>query len=312
MAGIMGMSYLFINSLMPATRIDRVSEPAQNRLISSDLADQVIGRIKPARGIISAASTQTAEAGAIGRKRGYPQKIPGLFRGDWGETPVYAKNDRVNYERAAYLSLENANRNQPPATSPAYWRLIKKFKEFHEEACFTPGPGRDLGECDFTEVGSLKGMDLHDAVLMNARLNGDLGAADLSGANLSGAAVIGSLVIGPDTRIDHANLSGLQSDGNNPLIAESANLSGVNLAKANLYGARMQHADLSGATLKEAVLTGAQLASANFDNADLSQTDITYANLAMSSFTSAALARSQPGTSRFESSRSISRQPAKS
>ena len=165
------------------------------------------------------------------RKRGGAQKLPGLFRGDWGETPVYAKNDRVNYERATYLSLENANHNQPPTTSPAYWRLIKKFKEFHEEACFTPGPGRDLGECDFTEVGSLKDMDLHGAVLMNARLNGDLGAADLSGANLSGAAVIGSLVIGRYTRIDHANLSGLQSDGNNPLIAESANLSGVNLPK---------------------------------------------------------------------------------
>lgn len=25
--------------------------------------------------------------------------LPGLFRGDWGPTPVYAKDDRVNYER---------------------------------------------------------------------------------------------------------------------------------------------------------------------------------------------------------------------
>lgn len=264
--------------------------PVQNRVPGSDLADQIGRRIKPASGIISAASTQTAtEPGVVGQKPGGAQKIPGLFRGDWGETPVYAKNDRVHYERAAYLSLENANRNQPPATSPTYWRLLKKFREFHEEACFTPGPSRDLSECDFTEVSSLKGMDLHGAVLMNARLNGDLGAADLSGANLSGASVIGSLVIGPDTRIDHANLSGLQSDGNNPLIAESANLSGVNLAKANLYGARMQYADLSGARLKEAVLTGAQLASANFDNADLSKIDLTYANLAMTSLTTVVL-----------------------
>jgi len=290
MAGIIGTAYLLGTSLMQTALIGRVSEPVQKRLAGSDVADQDSKRIKPVSGVISTASTQVVtKAGSVQRRRGGVQKTPGLFRGDWGETPVYSKNDRVNYQRAAYLSLENANHNQPPATSPGYWRLIKKFKEFHQEACFTPGPGRDLAECDFTEAASLTGMDLHGAVLRNARLNGDLGAADLSGANLSGAAVIGSLIIGPDTRIDHANLAGLQSDGNNPLIAESANLSGVNFAKANLYGARMQYADLSGATLTGAALTGSQLASADFDNADLSKTDLTYANLAMTSLKAAAL-----------------------
>lgn len=222
-----------------------------------------------------------------------PQKtyiLPGVFRGEWGEVPVYTTNDRVNYERGAYLSLVNGNENQPPATSPGYWRLVKKFKELHEENCFDPAAGIDMAECDFTNAGSLKDLNLQGAVLTKSRLNGELGAADLTDANLSGAVVLGSLVISPDTRLENANLSYLQSDGNNPVIAENANLAKVNFTKANLYGAKMSHADLNGAKLPEAVLTGSQLVSTHFDDADLSKSDMTYSNLSESTLTHATMA----------------------
>jgi uncharacterized protein YjbI with pentapeptide repeats len=218
-----------------------------------------------------------------------PRKLPGIFRGDWGETPVYAKNDRVNFERAAYLSLQNDNQNQAPSTYPAFWRLVKKFKALHEEVCFSPMPGADLAECDFTEAASLKDMNLSGALLSNARLSGELGSADLSNANLSGASVIGSLVISPDTRLDHANLSKLQSDGNNPLIAESANLNNVNFSEANLYGAKLKGASFTGAQLTGATLTGVEMTSSHLEGAELSKTNLTYANLTGGVLTNAAL-----------------------
>lgn len=218
-----------------------------------------------------------------------PGNMPGIFRGDWGETPIYAKNDRVNYQRAAYVSLENDNQSQPPSDSSAFWRLIKKFKALNEEACYSPKQGADLAECDFTEIGSLKDMILTGAVLSKARLSGALGSADLSNANLSGATVIGSLVISPETRLDHANLSKLQSDGNNPLIAESANLNNTNLSEANLYGAKMNGANLEGARLTGATLTGAELSSTHLEGAELTKTDLTYANLTEAELSNAAL-----------------------
>ena len=205
--------------------------------------------------------------------------LPGVFRGDWGETPVYAKNDRVNHEGAAYLSLLDENQNQLPSTSFTFWRMVKKARDSNPEACFSPAPNTDLGECDFTENGSLRGLNLSSANLSKARLNGELGSADLRGANLSGAAVIGSLVISPDTQIDHVNFSGLQSDGNNPLIAESANLTDSNFNQANLYGAKMKGAILDGTTLTGATLTSANLAEASLENANMSKADMAYANL---------------------------------
>lgn len=217
------------------------------------------------------------------------KKLPGIFRGDWGETPIYRKNDRVNFERGAYLSLDDDNQNQPPTSSPGHWRLVLKFKAVNEENCFSPAAGLDMGECDFTESGSLKDKDLHGALLTKAQLNGELGSADLSGANLSGAAIIGSLVISPDTRLDHTNLSGLQSDGNNPLIAESANLANTNFTKANLYGAKLKNADLTGTKMSETILIGSQLISAHFDNADLKKADMAYTNLSASSLTNAVM-----------------------
>lgn len=218
-----------------------------------------------------------------------PKLIPGLFRGDWGPTPVYAKNDRVNFERGVYLSVVDNNQNQPPSTSEGYWQLVKKFKALHEENCFAPAPGSDMGECDFTAAGSLKDLNLQGANLTKARLNGELGAADLTGANLSGAAVLGTLVISPDTIMVNANLSYLQSDGNNPLIAEHANLASTNFTQANLYGAKLSHADLTSAQLPEAVLTGSQLVSTNFADANLTKVDLAYANLTDSSLIHAAM-----------------------
>jgi uncharacterized protein YjbI with pentapeptide repeats len=218
-----------------------------------------------------------------------PGQLPGAFRGDWGETLVYARNDRVNYEDAAYISLENDNQNQPPSTSPAFWRMVKKFKESDPEACLSPGQGADLTKCDFTEEVSLKDRNLNGAVLSKARLGGELGSADLTGANLSGAAVSGSLVIGPDTRLDHANLSKLQSDGNNPLIAESANLRNTNLSEANLYGAKMTGANLTGADLTGAALTGAELSETRLEGVGLSKANLTFANLSAGVLAGAAL-----------------------
>ncbi|GAB6140148.1 hypothetical protein JCM14076_08770 [Methylosoma difficile] len=216
-------------------------------------------------------------------------RLPGVFRGDWGETPLYAVNDRVNYEGAAYLSLADENQNQMPSLSPAYWRMVRKANNADKGNCFLPAPGAKLGECDFTERNSLKDMDLQGANLSKAQLNGELGFANLKGANLSGASVIGSLVISPDTQIDHANLSGLQSDGNNPVIAESANMNGVNFSNANLYAAQMKAANLTGAKLIRATLTGADMASSHMENADLSKTDMTYAKLSGSSLMGATL-----------------------
>lgn len=216
-------------------------------------------------------------------------QLPGAFRGDWGETLVYARNDRVNYEGATYLSLEDENQNQSPSTSPEVWRMVKKFRESDPEACLSPGQGADLTKCDFTEEISLKDRNLNGAVLSKARLGGELGRADLSGANLSGAVVTGSLVISPNTRLDHANLSKLQSDGNNPLIAESANLNNTNLSKANLYGAKMTGASLIGSDLTGVTLTGAELAETRLEGVALSKANLTFANLSAGRLADAAL-----------------------
>jgi len=206
------------------------------------------------------------------------------FRGDWGETPVYAANDRVNFEGAAYLSLLDENQNQPPPLSPAYWRMVKTAELKNPEDCLSIGPDAHLDACDFTQENSLKDRDLQGADLSQARLGGDLGSANLRGANLSGAVVIGALRISPNTQMERANLSGLQSDGNNPLIAEAATMDKVNFSNANLYGAKLKAANLTGASLTGAILTGADMRSSRMEGADLSKTDMTYARLSGASF----------------------------
>lgn len=219
------------------------------------------------------------------------EKLPGIFRGDWGETPVYITNDRVNFEGAAYLSLLDDNQNQPPSLSPAYWRLVKAAELKNAADCLLIGPNARLDSCDFTQENSLKDRDLQGADLSQTQLSGELGLANLSGANLSGATVMGSLRISPDTQMAHANLSGLQSDGNNRLIAEAATLNQVNFSNANLYGAKLNAANMSGASFKGATLTGADMRSSQLERADLSKTDLTYARLSGASLSEATLSK---------------------
>lgn len=286
--GILGTAYGFISKDTLKPQLNKVRQPAEAAGLEAGTAEYRATGIKSLAGI----SLQTLPDGpGAGHSQRKSKTLPGVFRGDWGETPVYGKNDRVNYQGAAYLSLEDENQSRPPSLSPAFWRRVKKAGDSNEEACYLPGPQAKLDECDFTEENSLKDRDLSGANLAKTRLNGDLGGANLSGADLSGAAVIGSLVIGPDTRIDHANLSELQSNGNNPLIAESANLSGTDFANANLYGAKMKGAHLEGAKLTGATLTGADLSSTQLESADLSKTDLTYANLSESSLSSSTLSQ---------------------
>ena len=218
-----------------------------------------------------------------------PTPFPGVFRGDWGEKPVYAHNDRVNDQGAVYLSLVNDNQNQPPALSPQYWRLLQPARPHDETACHFPHSGQDLRDCDFSSESSLKDLDVSGAQLAHSRLQGELGSADLSHADLSGATVIGSLVISPETRLEHANLSGLQAGGNNPVFAEAAQLTGINLSHANLYGAKMNAARLEGAQLTEATLTGADLSATQLQHSDLRKADLTYANLTAATLSGATL-----------------------
>ena len=286
--GFSGAAYVLLNCNkleQTSELIPSIARPASKNLESSSLEPETITDL-----VLSASEvnhSKVIQLTSPGQQK--LKKLSGNFRGDWGETPIYAKNDRVNYERGAYLSLADDNQNQPPTLSKGYWRLLHQFKAVQEQNCFSPAPGIDMGECDLTEAGSLKDRDLRGANFAKARLNGDLGAADLSGANLSGAAIIGSLIISADTRLDHANFSHLQSDGNNPVIAESAKLSGVDFRNASLYGAKLQDADLSGARLSEAILTGSQLTSARFDNANLHKSDMAYANLSTSTLTNAVM-----------------------
>lgn len=224
-------------------------------------------------------------------KPGKAKKLPGIFRGDWGAIPVYAKNDRVDFQGSAYLSLLDENQNQPPDTRSAYWRFIRKNMTKNSEECFAAAPAADLAGCDFSATEQLKDADLAGAKLLKARLGGELGAANLSGADLRGASVIGRLVIGPETLLYKANLSGLQSDGNNPVIAESANLNQTDFTNASLYGAKMKGADFSGSTLVKTVLTGSDLSSARFQGTKLKQANLTYSNLSEADFDHADLSQ---------------------
>lgn len=286
LAAILGTAYAFIGKGPQHPAVNKVLQAAEAARFDSGTAEST--GIKSLSGV-ALHSLPDNPRGVYKQQKS--KTLSGVFRGDWGETPIYGKNDRVNYQGAAYLSLEDENQNRPPSLSPDFWRMVKKTGLNNEEACYLPGPQAKLSECDFTEENSLKDRDLSGANLAKIRLNGDLGTANLSRANLSGAAVVGSLTISPETLIDHANLSGLQSNGNNPLIAESANLNATNFTNANLYGAKMKNANLEGANLTGATLTGADLASTRLEHADLSKTDLTYANLAESSLSGSTLSQ---------------------
>ncbi len=289
--GIMlALTMMFLNARSPESRMSNRSSSGKKTVLAHRLNNQFSASSKSLSDeFVEFPTASDSESSGVIAQSKKSLKLPGVFRGDWGETPVYVKDDRVNHDGAAYLSLSDDNQNQEPTLNPAYWKLIKPAKDKDPTMCLTPAPGADLGECDFTGDLALKDRDLSGANLSKARLTGDLGFADMSGANLSGAAVLGSLIIGPDTRIDHANLSGLQSDGNNLVIAESADLNNSNLSKAHLYGAKMKGVNLENAILTGATLTGADLTSGQFHEANLSQTDLTYANLTSGRFAHAAL-----------------------
>lgn len=265
----------------PATEQNLAAQPAPSKQVwqAEELPDDVDPIAEWQAKIPKIEPTQTSEE----------QALPGEFRGDWGETPIYARNDRVMHENAAYLSLEDNNQNQPPASSPQFWQLLKQYQAGDGAACLSPLPGADLSQCDFSQHVSLKDKQLRGATLSNSRLAGELGDADLSGANLSGAAIMGSLLIGPNSRVDHANLSNLQSDANNPLLAEAADFNHSDFSAANLSGAKLKQANFSEAKLTSANLSGAQLAASHLDNADLRQADMSFADMSSASFSAADL-----------------------
>ena len=217
-----------------------------------------------------------------------PQE-PGILRGDWGMTLTYRQNDRVNYQGGEYLSLWDSNRNHPPDSAPDFWILTREPRFHPEENCKHPGPGAQLGGCDFSDALDLKDQDLSGADLSGTRLSGDFGAANLAGANLNGAALTGALILGPNTRLDHAHFSELQSDGNMPLIAEHADLTDADFSRATLYGANLRDATLQNANLSGATLTGADLTGSRLGNADLRNSDLSFATLQAGQFAGAML-----------------------
>lgn len=217
------------------------------------------------------------------------QALPGVFRGDWGESLNYARHDRVIYQGAMYLSVSAANQYQPPSLSPHYWRKLNHATAQDELACQQQQPNAQLNECDFTTENTINGLDLHGANLSRAKLSGALGAANLSGANLRGATVLGTLLINAETQLDHADLSELHSEGNNPVRAESANLQGIILVNAELYGAQFNASNLSGAQMMGAIMTGAHFSASNLSAVNLTDAEMSYAQLSGSSLSHAAL-----------------------
>ena len=283
---MLGMFYESITSDAATNYLNNTQQRSDQPVFTNN-DSQPAAKNKPL--LVATSGDSTQENIPVEHSDNTAETLPGVFRGDWGETPVYATNDRVSYEGADYLGLLDENHNQPPSISPAYWRIVKKASEADRGNCLLPKSGAELGKCDFTGEKSLKDMDLHGANLSKAQINGELGFANLRGANLSDVTVIGALVISPDTQIDHANMSGLQSDGSNPVIAESANMNSVNFSNANLYGAKMKAANLTGAKMMGTTLTGADLRASHLEGADLSKTDMTYAKLSGSSLIGAAL-----------------------
>ncbi len=154
--------------------------------------------------------------------------------------------------------------------------------------CALIQPNAYLQGCNFHQQ-SLQDKDLHGSDLSHTRLHGVLGKANLTDAKLIGATVIGRLEINAETVLTNADLSGLYSDGNNPVLAESAQLSGVKLTKAQLYGANLKQALLDNADLSKAVLTGANLQATHLEQANLSGSDLTNTDLSSSVLTHAVL-----------------------
>lgn len=258
---------LFISSILFITFINNEIQEQFHKPVDQNSFVKVQSVLKQAI-VINKTTTATNEN---------KTDLKGVFRGDWGETLIYNEDDRVNYEGNSYLSL--SNENQFPTYSTAYWQKLTNNSSINSNLCENPAPHADLKHCDFSETDLLRNLDLNSADLSHTILSGDLGSADLTNANLSDVSITGSLIISPDTHIENTNFSNLQSDGNNPLIAENALLSSSNFSNANLYGAKMKGAHLENSNFNSAILTSADLETTNFQGANLSNTDFTYSNL---------------------------------
>src|SRR5207247_11368715 len=54
---------------------------------------------------------------------------PVTFQGNWSSATTYALGDVVFYSGSAYISLQNANLNHQPNTSPTFWALLAQHGE---------------------------------------------------------------------------------------------------------------------------------------------------------------------------------------
>ena len=55
---------------------------------------------------------------------GAPGATGVLFQGAWSDATSYAQTDSVSFQGSSYISLQDANFNHPPDTSPTFWSLL--------------------------------------------------------------------------------------------------------------------------------------------------------------------------------------------
>jgi DNA-binding beta-propeller fold protein YncE len=72
-------------------------------------------------GVIGPAGQPTKYAVAVSTPTKIPASGPITFIGTWSSATTYAINQGVSYLGTQYVSLQNANLNQNPATAVAYW-----------------------------------------------------------------------------------------------------------------------------------------------------------------------------------------------
>ena len=75
-------------------------------------------------GVVGPAGQPTKYALAVSTPTQIPANGAITFIGTWSATTTYAVNQGVNYQGSQYVSLQNANLNQNPASAAAYWSLL--------------------------------------------------------------------------------------------------------------------------------------------------------------------------------------------
>jgi hypothetical protein len=62
-----------------------------------------------------------------------------FYRGTWSNATMYSQNDVVTYQSQSYVSLQAANLNNTPSTSPTFWSLIAAQGQIapRQQAIFT-------------------------------------------------------------------------------------------------------------------------------------------------------------------------------